>query len=95
MWVHTLVRIRIVFGAVLLLTSVSGQTVAKRVRSPSQPKIGAIKWLLDVVRKMPGAIDEAIEGISSHDLQSMIDGSNKVIRGIKKGQQWLTSYDNA
>ena len=63
--------------------------MVKRVQSPSQPKIGAVKRLLDVARKMPGAIDKAIEGISSHDLQSMIDGSNKVIRGFKKGQQWL------
>ena len=38
---------------------------------------------------MPGAIDEAIEGVSNHDLQSMIDGSNKVIRGFKKSQQWF------
>ena len=65
MWVHTWVRIRIAIGAILLLTSASGQTVAKRVRSPSQPKIGAVKRLLDVARKMPGAIDEAIEGTNS------------------------------
>ena len=89
MWVHTWVRIRIAIGAILLLTSASGQTVAKRVRSPSQPKIGAVKKLLDAARKMPGAIDEAIEGISNHDMQSMIDGSNKIIKRFKQGQRWF------
>ena len=89
MWVHTWVLIRIAFSAILLLTSASGQTVAKRVRSPSQPKIGAVKKLLDAARKMPGAIDEAIEGISNHDMQSMIDGSNKIIKRFKQGQRWF------
>ena len=81
MWVH----MRIVFGAILLLTLASGQTVAKKVRSPSKPKTGVAKRILEVAKKVPGALD----GISHHDLQSLIDGSNTVIKGFKRGQQWF------
>ena len=63
--------------------------VAKRVRSPSKPKIGIAKQVLDVAKKEPGVINGAIEGISSHDLQSIIDGSNSAIKNFKKGQQWF------
>ena len=84
MWVHT----RIAFSAILLLTFASGQTVAKKVRSPSKPKTGVAKRILEVAKKVPGTLD----GISSHDLQSIIDGSNMVIKGFKKGQRWFKFF---
>ena len=81
MWVHT----RIMFNAILILTLPLGQTVAKKGLSISKPKAKVAKRVLDLAKKLPGKID----GISSHYLQSMIDGSNAVIKNFKRGHKWF------